>query len=98
MKLAPDINLYSNFNGSLLLDVMRYARIAPSVLQIEHHPYLVQQPLLNLANSLEIAVTAYCSFGPASWIELGVSQNIRSLRHDPYMIANADAPTRRIST
>jgi D-xylose reductase len=52
---------------------MRYARIPPSVLQIEHHPYLVQQPLLNLANDLGIAVTAYCSFGPASWIELGVS-------------------------
>lgn len=66
--------LVSNFNGALLLDVMRYARIPPSVLQIEHHPYLVQQPLINLANSLGIAVTAYCSFGPASWIELGVSQ------------------------
>lgn len=54
---------------------MRYARIPPSVLQIEHHPYLVQQPLVDLAKSLGIAVTAYCSFGPASWAELGVSNS-----------------------
>jgi D-xylose reductase len=78
---------------------MRYARIAPSVLQIEHHPYLVQQPLLNLAESLGIAITGYSSFGPASWIELGVSQNRRTLRHiHPYLIANADAQPRPIST
>lgn len=76
--LAKDIGL-SNFNGSLLLDVMRYARISPSVLQIEHHPYLVQQPLLDLAKSYGIAVTAYCSFGPASWIELNMHGQIPSL-------------------
>ncbi|CAG8662765.1 3331_t:CDS:2, partial [Acaulospora colombiana] len=64
--LAKNIGV-SNFNGSLLLDVLRYARIPPAVLQIEHHPYLVQQPLLDLAKSRDIAVTAYCSFGPASW-------------------------------
>jgi len=60
----------SNMQGSLLLDVLRYARIHPSVLQIEHHPYLVQQPLLELAKEQEIAVTAYSSFGPQSFLEL----------------------------
>lgn len=67
----------------MLLDIMRYARISPSVLQIEHHPYLVQQPLVDLAKSLGIAVTAYCSFGPASWIELDMHKEVPSLlEHD----------------
>jgi D-xylose reductase len=80
--LAKNIGV-SNFNGSLLLDVVRYARIPPSVLQVEHHPYLVQQPLLDLAKSLGIAVTAYCSFGPASWVELGMHEHVASLlEHD----------------
>ena len=35
----------SNYNGQLILDVLCYAKIHPSVLQIEHHPYLVQQRL-----------------------------------------------------
>lgn len=83
--LAKNIGV-SNFNGSMLLDVMRYARIPPSVLQIEHHPYLVQQPLLNLAKDLGIAVTAYSSFGPASWTELGMHEQVASLlEHDGVM-------------
>ncbi|KAF8243501.1 Aldo/keto reductase [Wilcoxina mikolae CBS 423.85] len=60
----------SNFQGALLLDLLRYARIPPAVLQIEHHPYLVQPDLLKLAKSEGIAVTAYSSFGPQSFIEL----------------------------
>lgn len=80
--LAKSIGV-SNFNGSLLLDVLRYARIPPAVLQIEHHPYLVQQPLLDLAKSRDIAVTAYCSFGPASWVELDMHLDVPSLlQHD----------------
>lgn len=49
---------------------LRYARIRPATLQIEHHPYLVQPTLLKLAKSENIAVTAYSSFGPQSFIEL----------------------------
>ncbi|KAL7271230.1 D-xylose reductase [Rhizina undulata] len=60
----------SNFQGSLIIDLLRYARIRPSTLQIEHHPYLVQKDLINLAKAEGIAVTAYSSFGPASFLEL----------------------------
>jgi D-xylose reductase len=35
----------SNYTGALILDVLSYAKIHPSVLQIEHHPYLVQPQL-----------------------------------------------------
>ncbi|KAK4937285.1 hypothetical protein LTR10_022042 [Elasticomyces elasticus] len=59
-----------NFQGGLLLDLVRSARIKPAMLQIEHHPYLVQPQLLNLCKDLGIAVTAYSSFGPVSYREI----------------------------
>lgn len=55
--LAKSIGV-SNFQGSLLMDLLRYARIRPATLQIEHHPYLVQETLLKLAKAEGIAVTA----------------------------------------
>lgn len=60
----------SNYNGGLLLDVQRYAKVLPQTLQIEHHPYLVQQNLIDLCKYLGIAITAYSSFGPQSFLEL----------------------------
>ncbi|KAJ4290659.1 D-xylose reductase [Collariella sp. IMI 366227] len=66
--LAKSIGV-SNFQAQLIYDLLRYARIRPATLQIEHHPYLVQQELLNLAKREGIAVTAYSSFGPASFMD-----------------------------
>jgi D-xylose reductase len=68
-KLTRSIGI-SNFQGSLVLDLLRYAKIRPATLQVEHHPYLVQQNLVTLAKAEGIAVTAYSSFGPQSFIEL----------------------------
>ncbi|KAF9786847.1 Aldo/keto reductase [Thelephora terrestris] len=80
--LAKNIGL-CNVQGSLLLDVLRYARIPPQVLQIEIHPYLTQEPLVKLAQLHGIAVTAYSSFGPASYIELSMDRGAASLfAHD----------------
>ena len=67
--LAKSIGI-SNFNGALILDLLRYANIVPATLQIEHHPYLTQLGLVELAQSNGIAVTAYSSFGPSSFVEL----------------------------
>ena len=64
----------SNYVGSLLLDVERYAKIMPQTLQIEHHPYLVQPDLIDLCKSRGIAVTAYSSFGPSSFLELNMQR------------------------
>ena len=69
-KYAKSIGV-SNFQGSLLLDLLRYAKIRPATLQIEHHPYLVQPTLLKLAEAEGIKVTGYSSFGPQSFLELG---------------------------
>lgn len=60
----------SNFNGQLIMDLLRYAKIPPSVLQIEHHPYYVQSQLIEFCKEQNIAVTAYSSFGPLSYLEL----------------------------
>ena len=68
--LARSIGV-SNFQAQLLYDVLRYARVPLAALQVEHHPYLVQADLLALARAEGVAVTAYSSFGPASFLEFG---------------------------
>jgi len=76
--LAKNIGI-SNFSGSLILDLWRYAKVKPAVLQIEHHPYLTQEPLVKLAKELGIAITAYSSFGPQSFVELNMDRSASSL-------------------
>lgn len=70
-KLARSIGV-SNFSTQLLMDLLRYARVRPSTLQIEHHPYLTQTRLVDYAQKEGLAVTAYSSFGPLSFLELGL--------------------------
>ena len=64
----------SNYTGNLILDVERYAKVLPQTLQVEHHPYLVQQDLVNLCKDRRIAMTAYSSFGPQSFLELNMQK------------------------
>ena len=64
----------SNFNGALIMDLLRYAKIVPATLQIEHHPYLTQPGLIKLAQENGMVVTAYSSFGPQSFLELDMQQ------------------------
>jgi len=67
--IAKSIGI-SNASAQTLYDMQTYARHPVSSLQIEHHPYLVQPELIDLAQELNIAVTAYSSFGPQSFLEL----------------------------
>src|ERR1700712_906129 len=60
----------SNFSTQLLYDVMSYARHPISNLQIEHHPYLTQETLVNMAQEEGISITGYSTFGPQSFMEL----------------------------
>ena len=60
----------SNFTGALIQDLLRGCRIRPQLLQIEHHPYLVQKDLIKWVQAQGIVVVAYSSFGPQSFIEL----------------------------
>lgn len=77
--LAKSIAI-SNFQGSLVIDLLRYARIRPAILQVEIHPYLVQEELVQFAKSEGIVVTAYSSFGPQSFVELDWDKAIKCPR------------------
>ncbi|KAK2785663.1 NAD(P)H-dependent D-xylose reductase (XR) [Onygenales sp. PD_12] len=72
-KLARSIGI-SNFNIQLIMDLLRYARIRPATLQIEHHPYLTQEQLVNFAQKEGITVTAYSSFANLGFVELDMQQ------------------------
>lgn len=76
--LARNIGL-SNCGPAMILDVLRYARIEPQVLQVELHPYLTQEQLVNWVKLFGVALTAYSSFGPQGYIELGQCKDVPSL-------------------
>ena len=88
IRAFADLFAVSNVVGVLLVDILSYARIEPQVLQIELHPYLTQEPLLRLTKKLGIAVTAYSSFGPQSYLELGFKGSVKPLfQQDPVVKA-----------
>lgn len=75
----------SNYHAQGIYDLLKYARIRPATLQIELHPYLQQRNLVSLAKEEGIAITAYSSFGPTGFIELGMdrARNVAPLmEHD----------------
>ena len=53
----------SNYNSQSIMDLLRYARIKPATLLIEHHPYLAQTRLLKYATDNKIQVTATAALG-----------------------------------
>ena len=63
-----------NFGTTLLRDLLTYAEIHPSVLQIERHPYLVQAKLLRFCQQANIALTGFSPLGAGSYLELGMAE------------------------
>ncbi|KAI8927617.1 NADP-dependent oxidoreductase domain-containing protein [Entophlyctis helioformis] len=53
----------SNFNIRNLKELLAYARIKPAVNQVELHPYLPQNELLEFCKANDILVTAYSPLG-----------------------------------
>ncbi|MDP3517932.1 MAG: aldo/keto reductase [Pseudohongiella sp.] len=72
-----------NYNSALLHDLMVYAVIKPAMLQIESHPYLTQERLIRLAQSYDIAVTAFSPLGAGSYIELSMANDQDSVLNEP---------------
>ncbi|CCK68819.1 trifunctional aldehyde reductase/xylose reductase/glucose 1-dehydrogenase (NADP(+)) KNAG_0B03780 [Huiozyma naganishii CBS 8797] len=60
----------SNYAGALVQDTLRGCRIKPVCLQIEHHPYLTQEKLVEYCKLNGIQVVAYSSFGPQSFVDI----------------------------
>ena len=80
-----------NYNSGLIHDLMSYARIAPSVLQIEAHPYMTQDKLVRLAGDYGIHVTAFSPLGALSYVELDMAGAGDSVLEEPVVRAAAEA-------
>ncbi len=78
-----------NFGTALIRDLQSYARIQPSVLQVEMHPYLTQQRLLRFCQEENIIVTAFSPFGASSYVPLNMAGANESGLADPEVIAIA---------
>lgn len=68
----------ANYNSQMLLDLLSYARIKPSVNQVELHPYLTQEPLVTFCRKQGIAMTAYSPLGSTDAVIL-TDKTIRSI-------------------
>jgi len=62
-----------NYNTGLIHDLLSYAKVKPSMLQIESHPYLTQENLLRLCAQNDINVTAFSPLGALSYVELDMA-------------------------
>lgn len=80
--LAKQIGV-SNYGTSLLRDLLSYARIPPTVLQVELHPYLTQEKLLRFCRENDIAVTAFSPLGAPSYIPLGMAAENQNVLNFP---------------
>lgn len=60
--LTKDIGV-SNFNSEQIKDVLDKAKIKPAMNQVECHPYLNQEKLLNFMKGHGIGMTAYSPLG-----------------------------------
>lgn len=62
----------SNFGFQLIRELLTFARIKPANLQVELHPYMQQQKLVDYCHKQGITVTAYSSFGASSYVKMNV--------------------------
>lgn len=78
-----------NYGTALLQDLLNYATIRPSVLQIELHPYLTQQKLVRFCREKGIAVTGFSPLGALSYVQLGMAGSGDSVLDEPAVVAAA---------
>ena len=83
-----------NFGTSLLRDLLSYAEIRPSVLQVESHPYLPQEKLLRFCRQEEIAYTAFSPLGALSYFSLGMAGEDESVINEPVVVEIAERVTK----
>jgi len=75
----------SNFNCQHIMDLMKYAKIKPAVLQVEIHPFLQQNQLVEYCQRKEVhlPITAYSSFGAIAYVRnVGLKDAVNLLEHD----------------
>jgi D-xylose reductase len=75
-----------NYGCSLLRDLLTYADIPPAVLQVELHPYLVQQKLVRFCQEAGIAVTGFSPLGAQSYFALNMAEQSESVLANPVIL------------
>lgn len=79
INLVKQIGL-SNFNSALLTQIYNFAKIKPSNLQIELHPYLQQNNMLKFVKeTYKMDVVAYSPLGAKSYLELDMAKDYQDL-------------------
>lgn len=73
----------SNFSAKKIDHLLETCRIGPEVLQVELHPYLQQNALLDYCRAKGILMTAYCPLGSPSRPERLVTEEEPVLLDDP---------------
>ncbi len=79
-----------NFSTGLIRDLLSSARIRPSVLQVELHPYLTQEKLLRYCQQEEIAVTGFSPLGALSYVPIGMAEKKESVLEEGVVIKIAE--------
>lgn len=79
-----------NYNTGLLADLLNYAEIPPAVLQVESHPYLVQEKLFRFCREHDIAYTAFSPLGALSYFSLGMASEDQSVIRNPVITSIAE--------
>lgn len=72
-----------NFNCQLLRELLTWANIRPSVLQIESHPQLTQEKLIRFCGDEDISVTAFSPLGAESYYSLNMAEENESVLRQP---------------
>jgi D-xylose reductase len=86
-----------NFGTSLLRDLLSYAELPPSVLQVELHPYLAQDRLLRFCEQQQIVITGFSPLGAPSYIPLGMAEEAESILNEPLVLDIAAAQGRTVA-
>jgi diketogulonate reductase-like aldo/keto reductase len=87
LGLAKHIGV-SNFNPALLADLLTTATIAPEVNQVELHPYLQQQQLVDFCASVNVEVTGFSPLGHSSYVEIGgggLTDGVVGVINEPFL-------------
>ena len=81
----------SNFNVSLIRDLLNTTGHKPEVLQVELHPYLTQDKLVRYCHEEGIAVTGFSPLGAPSYVPLSMANADESVLDEPVVREAASA-------
>ena len=76
---------FCNIGTAMIREVFLSARIKPSVLQVEMHPFLCQEKLVRFCKELGLGVTAFSPFGADSYLPLGMAEESERILTHPVL-------------